>query len=204
MSEHLFGRIWPLLAGVGWLLCAAPAQAMPLTFLLSPNSTEIEFSIDVFGLTSAEGVFRQFSGKLILDLDQPELTQVSMSIDSRSAAMDWPMAEAMMLGEDYLDAEHFPIVHFVGHQAEITGKDKIRISGLLTLRGVGHWENFDAMLVERKNDPALAADRAEFIATGILHRSDYNMQADHDWLDDRITLTLHTSLLVPVNLAPAP
>ena len=175
-------------------LAAMPAQAMPLAYKINPASTDIGFSVDVLGLTSCQGEFSNFSGSLTLDLDAPEASEVSVKIDANSAAMQWSMATQMILGESYLDAEHFPELQFASDHVAMLGNGKVKMDGLLTLRGISHQESFIADLSERHWNKASNAEEAEFTATGTVHRSDYNMDQDKSLLDDRVTFTIHAHL----------
>ncbi len=177
-------------------LAAMPARAMPLAYKINPASTDIGFSVDVLGLTSCQGEFSNFSGSLTLDLDAPEASEGSVKIDANSAAMQWSMATQMILGESYLDAEHFPELQFASDHVAMLGDGKVKMDGLLTLRGVSHPESFVADLSARHWNKERSAEEAEFTATGTVHRSDYNMDQDKSLLDDRVTFTIHAHLLL--------
>jgi polyisoprenoid-binding protein YceI len=177
-------------------LAGMPARAMPLAYKISPTSTDIGFSVDVLGLTSCAGQFSQFTGSLTLDLDAPESSEVAVKIDANSASMQWDLATQMILGESYLDAEHYPELQFVSEHVSMLGDGKVKMDGLLTLRGVSHPESFVADLSERHWNKERDAEEAEFIATGTVHRSDYNMDQDKSLLDDRVTFTIHARLLL--------
>jgi polyisoprenoid-binding protein YceI len=186
-----------LLCGfLGLSVAAMPARAMPLAYKISPTSTDIGFSVDVLGLTSCQGQFSQFSGSLTLDLDAPETSEVAVKIDANSASMQWALATQMILGESYLDAEHYPELQFVSGHVSMLGDGKVRMDGLLTLRGVSHEESFVADLSERHWNKDRNAEEAEFTATGTVHRSDYQMDQDQSVLDDRVTFTIHAHLLL--------
>ena len=180
------------LIGIG--LAATPARSMPLAYKISPNSTDIGFSVDVLGLTTCQGEFSKFSGSLTLDLDQPEASEVAVSIDANSASMEWAMATQTILGESYLDAEHYPELQFVSSRVAMLGDGKVKMDGTLTLRGVSHEESFVADLSGRHWNKDSNAEEAEFTATGTVHRSDYHMDQDRSTLDDRVTFTIHAHL----------
>lgn len=182
------------LIGIG--LAATPARSMPLAYKINPNSTDIGFTVDVLGLTTCQGEFSKFSGSLTLDLDQPEASEVAVRIDANSASMEWSMATQMILGESYLDAEHYPELQFVSDRVAMLGDGKVRMDGMLTLRGVSHPESFVADLSEKHWDKESSAEQAEFTATGTIHRSDYQMDQDKSVLDDRVTFVIHARLLL--------
>ena len=169
---------------------------MPLAYKINPNSTDIAFTVDVLGLTTCQGEFSKFTGSLTLDLDQPESSEVAVRIDAASASMEWAMATQMILGESYLDAEHFPELQFVSDRVTMLGDGKVRMDGTLTLRGISHAESFVADLSDRHWNKDHNAEEAEFTATGTVHRSDYRMDQDRSMLDDRVTFTIHARLML--------
>jgi polyisoprenoid-binding protein YceI len=173
-----------------------------LSFEVAPGSTEIGFAIDVLGLTTAEGQFRSFAGNLVLDFEHPEQCSVAVRIDSASVEMGWDLAESMVLGEAYLDVETYPDIRFVSRVVTPIGKDHVRMEGMLTMRGISHWESFDAELLARQWDEDRKAERTEFAAIGSVKRSAYQMDGGQSFLDDRVTFTIHTHLLISPVRAP--
>jgi polyisoprenoid-binding protein YceI len=177
-------------------LAGAPARSMPLAYKIGPGSTDIGFTVDVLGLTTCQGEFSKFTGSLTLDLDEPQSSQVAVRIDANSASMEWALATQMILGESYLDAEHYPELQFISDHAVLLGDGKVRMDGILTLRGVSHPESFVADLSDRHWNKDRDAEEADFTATGTVNRSDYRMDQDQSLLDDRVTFTIHARLLV--------
>jgi polyisoprenoid-binding protein YceI len=177
-------------------LAGAPARSMPLAYKIGPGSTDIGFTVDVLGLTTCQGEFSKFSGSLTLDLDDPQDSQVAVRIDANSASMEWALGTQMILGESYLDADHYPELQFVSDHVALLGDGKVRMDGTLTLRGVSHPESFVADLSERHWNKERNAEEADFTATGTVRRSDYQMDQDQSLLDDRVTFTIHARLLL--------
>jgi polyisoprenoid-binding protein YceI len=186
-------------------LWASPAAAMPLIYQIDPNSTSIGFAVDLFGLAPIEGEFTRFSGRLIVDAAQPEKSSVSVTIDTGSAALGWELAENMVASESYLDSMHFPQLLFDSRAVTRLGPGKIRMEGVLTMRGVSHWQGFEATIAEHHWNAERRADEADFIAVGTVHRSDYRMLDGQDLIDDRVTFTIRVRLLIDdANLIPGP
>lgn len=190
------GRGFSVLAAFAAALAFAPAWAMPLNYRVAPNSTDIDFAVAVLGLTTCHGGFSSFSGQLSIDLDQPELSKVAVTIESGSAAMNWELATKTIRGESYLDADHYPEMDFVSDHAEMLGDGKVRMDGMLTLRGISHPESFVADLSDRHWNMERQAEEAEFTATGTISRGNYRMESDQALLDDRVTFTIHTRVLL--------
>ncbi len=193
---------WRIVAGLGCLafgLACSPIHAMPLTYKIAPGSTDIGFTVDVLGLTSCSGEFSKFSGNLTVDLDQPELSAVDVKIDANSAAMEWSLGTQMILGASYLDADHYPVLQFVSDHVAMLSDGKVKMDGILTLRGISHQESFVADLSGRHWNKDKEAEQADFTATGTVKRSDYRMDRDQGLLDDQVTFTIHARLLLTSN-----
>lgn len=192
-------KSWRMVAGSACLalgLAGSPSLAMPLTYKILPGSTDIGFAVDVLGLTTCTGEFSKFSGTLTIDLDQPEMSAVDVKIDANSASMEWSLATQMILGESYLDALHFPVLQFVSDHVAMLGDGKVKMDGILTLRGISHQESFVADLSGRHWNKEKQAEQADFSATGTVKRSDYRMDEDQSLLDDQVTFTIHARLLL--------
>jgi polyisoprenoid-binding protein YceI len=202
MGNRHMSLSWRIVAAIGCLasgLACAPVRAMPLTYKIAPGSTDIGFTVDVLGLTSCTGEFSKFSGTLTVDLDQPELSAVDVKIDANSAAMEWSLGTQMILGESYLDAGRFPVLQFVSEHVVMLSDGRVKMDGILTLRGISHQESFIADLSERHWNKDKDAEQADFTATGTVKRSDYRMDRDQGLLDDQVTFTIHARLLMTSN-----
>jgi polyisoprenoid-binding protein YceI len=189
-------RSFSVLGCIAAALAFTPARAMPLSYRVAPNSTDINFAVGVMGVTTCHGAFSQFSGDLSIDLEQPELSKVAVRIDSGSAAMQWGPATKIVRGESYLDSEHYPEMEFVSERAEMLSDGKVRMDGTLTLRGVSHPESFVADLSERHWNNEREAEEADFTAIGTINRKDYQVGSDQAMLDNRVTFIIHTRVLL--------
>ena len=191
------GRIWSGLAVLALASAVSlPAAASPLTYVISPKSTDIDFAVGILGLTTCEGAFSRFTGSLTIDLERPERSAVSVQVDTHSAAMNWEQSGAMATSESYLDADHFPELRFVSKQVTVLESGKVRLDGDLTLHGVTHSESFEAELAERRWDGDHNGEEAAFAAIGTVKRSDYGMDSDLSVLDDKVTFKIRARVIL--------
>ncbi len=194
-----------LVIASGALLRQAPAWSLPLIYPITPAGTTINFAVDLLGLASAEGEFGRFSGRLTLDLQQPDLSAVEVSIDTSSAVMGWEPADSMVLGESYLDSAHYPEMRFESRTVTPLAPGRVRLGGMLTLRGISHWESFDTALGARRWNAERGAFETDFTAVGAVRRSDYHMAEGQGFMDDSVTFSIRVRLLVDGDgLSPAP
>ncbi|RJF80762.1 polyisoprenoid-binding protein [Oleomonas cavernae] len=189
------------------LLCfsALPAAAGSL-YTIRPGTTTIGFSVDHLGMFTTEGNFAQFEGKLLLDLDNPERSRVEVKVDTGSVEVNSAEARQMLLSPDYFDPGQFPQMRFKAVSVEKRDGNKVRITGELTVRGITKPQVLDAELTERRFDPAVGAEVANFVVTGTMERSAFGMDSDEDFVSDDVVLTIsaHIQLASTDNATPPP
>lgn len=198
--KHLISTTLALLC-----LSALPAAAGSL-YSIRPGTTTIGFSVDHLGMFTTEGEFTQFEGKLLLDLDNPERSRVEVKVDTGSVEVDSAEARQMLLSPDYFDPGQFPQMRFKAVSVERLDGDKVRITGDLTVRGITKPQMLDAELTDRRFDPAVGAEVANFVVTGTMERSAFGMDSDEDFVSDDVVLTIsaHIQLASTDNAAPPP
>lgn len=178
-----------------WCVAAWPARAANL-YRIDQRYGTIGFAVSVLGLFSIEGRFRQFQGELLLDIGQPERSQIDVIVDT--AAVGMPLAEQVELlrSEAYFDTANHPTARFVSETIELRSPSRYLIHGRLTLRGVTQPVLLDARLTERQRDEARRIEVADFLVTGAVSRSAFGMVADRILLSDQVRLDIRIRLTV--------
>jgi polyisoprenoid-binding protein YceI len=83
----------------------------------------------------ADGSFKKMSGKIVFDPSDPENSHFDVFVDVRSIDTGKELKNKHAVGDKWLDAEKFPVIHFVSKQ--ITRTDTaFSVSGDLDLHGV--------------------------------------------------------------------
>src|SRR5271167_3269370 len=133
----------PLRAG---LVCAAltlgilaqadvPAVAAA-NWRIDPARTHIAFAIDSVGYPRTHGQFRQFSGRISVDLDHPNRSSVTFHVRSQSVDVGSSSFDDYLRSTAFLDAAHFPSIDFASKSVEKLDDHTVRVTGDLTLLGV--------------------------------------------------------------------
>ena len=156
-------------------LAAAPslAQTAPggLSYVLNKDRSRILFSIGHFYVSSTEGRFGSFDGKLDFDPQAPEQGRVIVHIAPGSISTDNAARDEHLRSADFFDAAQFPMAIFTSTSLARNSGKTGTLSGTLSLHGVTRPVTLTVTLAS----PGLGGDKELFSATGTLKRSDYGM-----------------------------
>src|SRR5271170_5949140 len=114
---------------------ASPALAAA-NWRIDPARTHIAFAIDSVGYPRTKGQFRQFQGRISVDLDHPDKSSVAFHVQSQSVDVGSSSFDDYLRSVAFLDADRFPSIDFVSHSVEKVDDHTVRVSGDLTLPGV--------------------------------------------------------------------
>ena len=190
MRASIVGLVALLAAGAG-LVPSARAQRL---YGIDQHYGGIEFTVGHLGLFTSHGMFDRFIGRLIIDPQHPEHTQIDVKVEAGSVSMPWEEGAAMLRSADFFDALHYPEIRFESASVESLGRDHYRILGQLRIRGVSHAQTLDAMLLDRHLDAARGSDVADFVVSGELKRSAFGMVADPVFISDTVAIRIHARI----------
>ena len=135
----------------------------------------INFKISHLGYSWVHGNFTDFSGSFNFDPAQPEDSSVKVSIDTSSINSSHAERDKHLRGKHFLDVRNYPEATFVSTKIEINDREKAKIYGKFTLKGVTKDIVIDAVKVGEGNDP-WGGYRAGFSGTTTLSMADFNMR----------------------------
>ncbi len=113
---------WPAVASANWRI--------------DPSRTHIVFAIDAVGYPRTQGQFRQFQGRISVDLDHPDKSSVAFHVQSQSVDVGSSPFDDYLRSVAFLDAARFPSIDFVSSSVEKVDDHTVRVTGELTLLGV--------------------------------------------------------------------
>ena len=119
------------------VLAQAPAPAAAAAnWRIDPARTHIAFAIDAVGFPRTQGQFRQFAGRISVDLDHPDRSNVTFHVQSQSVDVGSPSFDDYLRSAAFLNVAHFPSIDFVSNSVEKVNDHTVRVTGDLTLLGV--------------------------------------------------------------------
>ncbi|HVT37395.1 MAG TPA: YceI family protein [Nevskiaceae bacterium] len=161
---------------------ASAADAVPAgTYTLDRAHASLIFRVNHMGFSNYTARFRHFDAQLSFDPAQLARSSVTVTVDARSLETDFPDPakidfNAMLQNDQWLDTAKYPEMTWRSTQVEMTGANRMRITGALTLHGLTRPVTLDATY--NGGYPGFAMDphaRIGFSAHGTLKRSDFGI-----------------------------
>ncbi len=168
------------------LLSALPAAAQSGTYTLDKAHSSIRFSIGHFYVSTTDGQFNTFDGKLTLS---PGQGAVTIHIAPASIQTDSPARDEHLRTADFFDVAKFPVAGFDSSSTIPAGGKSGKLTGNFTLHGVTKPITLDVAL----KSPDMNAATLDFSATGKVKRSDFGMTSYPGVIGDDVTLTINAA-----------
>lgn len=176
------------------LASASVATAAPATYKIDQNHTEVGFDVKHF-FTKVHGNFKEFSGTIVFDPAEVKNIRIDASAKTASVFTNNDRRDGHLRGADFFAADSFPTISFKSTSVKASGKDKYKITGDFTLRGVTKVVTFDGEFLGAGSVGAMGT-KAGFTATTVINRKEYgvnwNKTLDQGgmMLGDDVTITL--------------
>jgi polyisoprenoid-binding protein YceI len=188
----------PALAALALLVVASAAFAAPITYTVDKPHSEIGFDVRHF-FSKVHGRFNEFQGTIVFDETDPAKISVDASAVTGSISTDNERRDGHLKSADFFDAANFPALTFKSTKVTANGKDRYKVAGDLTMRGVTKPVVFDAEFLGA--GPVSVGGqsmgyKAGFTATTVVNRKDFGINWNKTLDDggvmvsDEVTLTL--------------
>ena len=145
------------------------------TFQIDKTHSEVAFQVRHL-FTKVRGRFRDFSGMIRFDQEQPENSSVSLTIDVASIDTDNDDRDEHLRSRDFFDVNVYPTIRFTSSRVVRRGVDAFAVTGVLTIRGISNEITLPVTYLGAAIDPWTTM-RAGFETSITLNRKDYGL----DW-----------------------
>jgi polyisoprenoid-binding protein YceI len=142
------------------------------TYTIDPAHTRVGFSARHFGINNVKGIFREFTGTLVLDGEA--LKEATATIQVQSIATGVAQRDNHLRSPDFFDATNHPTINFKSRRIEKTGNDFLMVADF-TMRGVTKELRLPVTLSKPIKDPQ-GATRVGLEAKTKLNRKDYGIR----------------------------
>jgi polyisoprenoid-binding protein YceI len=133
-------------------------------------------------VTYVRGHFKNVSGSLRFDPENPAQSSAEVTIDAGTIWTGEPQRDAHLRSADFLDVEHHPRITFKGHQVEAAGARDYILRGALTIRGVSREIELNVSYLGQWRTPWWEDGvdkgpkvRAGFVAKTTINRHDFGV-----------------------------
>lgn len=135
--------------------------------------TQIGFKIRHI-VSKTKGHFKKFSGEFEYDEKNPKKLKINITIETASIDTDNEKRDGHLRSKDFFNTEKFPEMTFKSTKVKEAGKNKLKVTGDLTLLGVTKPVTLDVDILGLATGP-MGKVRVGISATGKLNRKDYGM-----------------------------
>lgn len=117
-------------------LLALPALAAAETWSIDADHSSVGFTVRHMMVSNVKGSFGTFSGTVEVDEKDIARSKVSVTIDAASINTGVAKRDEHLRSADFFDTARYPTMTYVSKKVEKSGKDRLKVYGDLTLRGV--------------------------------------------------------------------
>jgi polyisoprenoid-binding protein YceI len=177
-------------AAVFVLVGFASSTARAESYIFDARRTEVRFAY-LMGPAKQQGRFSQVNGTLQFDEHAPERSTVTATVATASLGTGEPIVDDELKGSDFFNVAVDPVMTFKSRSVRSTGTDMAEMTGDITVNGITKPITLMVSL-HPHDDPALkySAGAREFVATGRIQRSAFNMTAYQAMVGDDVGIEI--------------
>jgi len=172
-------------------------MAKPVAYTIDPGHTATVFSWSHFGFSTPSANFSDIQGTITVDNEKPANSSVNVTIPVSSINTNVKALDEHIQKAEFFDVEKYPNITFKSTKVQALGKNKYKITGNLTIKGVTKPVVLDAVLNKQAIHPMTKLQTIGFNATTSFNRSAFNVGAYVPNVGDKITVNITTEASVP-------
>ncbi len=178
-------------------LASTAALAAPLTYKIDPNHTDVVASWSHFGFSNPIAHFGQADGAITYDPANVGASKVEVTLPLSGLNSHVPDFDDHLRSDDFFDAAKYPVITFRSTSVKAAGKDKLSVTGDLTIKGITKPVTLEVSINKIGVQPMAKREAAGFNATTTIKRSDFGVGKYAPNVSDEVTLTITTEAIVP-------
>jgi polyisoprenoid-binding protein YceI len=186
----------PVSVGAALLLTFVTSVATPVlaetgTYALDPTASAVDFTLYASKIFTFKrvGQFKEFTGQLSFDPENPLGTQVDLTVYTSSLDIHNDEHNQLLRSGEFFDVERFPTMHFTSSSTDVKPDGTFAVTGDLTIRGITQRMTIPVKLkvAPETGGPSTAffestfdIDRTEFGLTGVANTHGINVSISKD------------------------
>lgn len=154
---------------------ALPVVASASTWAIDPDHSNVGFKVKHLMVSNVKGSFEKHSGTL--DLNDKDITKskVEVTIDTNSINTNVKKRDDHLRSADFFDVAKYPTMTFVSKKVVKSGKDKLKVTGDLTLHGITKEVILDVEGPTKESKDPWGAIRKGTTASTTINRKDFGL-----------------------------
>jgi polyisoprenoid-binding protein YceI len=171
--------------------------AKPVAYQIDPGHSATVFSWSHFGFSTPSANFSDIQGTINVDNEKPANSSVNVNIPVSSINTNVKALDDHIKTAEFFDAAKYPNITFKSTKVQALGKNKYKITGDLTVKGVTKPVVLDAVLNKQGVHPMTKLQTVGFNATTSFNRSAFGVGAYVPNVGDKITVNITTEASIP-------
>ncbi|MEX0706212.1 MAG: YceI family protein, partial [Nitriliruptoraceae bacterium] len=167
---------------------------------LDPSHSQVGFTARHAMVTRVRGAFTDVAGTLTVDGDQPNRSQVDVTIEAASVDTRSEDRDAHLRSGDFFDTDTYPTITFTSTDIEQHSDVEFRVTGDLKIRDTSRPVTLDLSLTGVATDP-FGNERIGFEGAVEVNRRDWNLtwnaalEAGGVLVSEKVTLEFDVSAI---------
>lgn len=180
---------------------ALPTFAFATIWTIDPDHSNVGFKVRHLMVSNVKGNFEKHTG--VVEINDKDITKskVEVSIDTNSINTNVQKRDEHLRSADFFDVAKYPAMTFVSKKVANAGKDKLKVTGDLTLHGVTKQVVLDVEGPTKESKDPWGNIRKGATATTKINRKDFGLvwnaalETGGVAVGEEITITLEIEMI---------
>jgi len=165
-----------IIASISTIIALAlPAFAFATTWTIDPDHSNVGFKVRHLMVSNVKGNFDKHTGAVEINDKDITKSKVEVSIDTNSINTNVQKRDEHLRSAEFFDVAKFPTMTFVSKKVAKAGKDKLKVTGDLTLHGVTKEVVLDVEGPTKESKDPWGNIRKGATATTKINRKDFGL-----------------------------
>jgi len=180
---------------------ALPTFACASTWTIDPEHSNVGFKVRHLMVSNVKGSFEKHTGTVEIDDKDITKSKVEVIIDTNSINTNVQKRDEHLRNADFFDVAKYPTMTFVSKKVATAGKDKLKVTGDLTLHGVTKQVVLDVEGPTKESKDPWGNIRKGATATTKINRKDFGLvwnkalETGGVAVGEEITITLEIEMI---------
>jgi len=154
---------------------ALPTFAFATTWTIDPDHSNVGFKVRHLMVSNVKGSFEKHTG--VVEINDKDITKskVEVSIDTNSINTNVQKRDEHLRSADFFNVVKYPAMTFVSKKVAKAGKDKLKVTGDLTLHGITKQVVLDVEGPTKESKDPWGNIRKGATATTKINRKDFGL-----------------------------
>jgi polyisoprenoid-binding protein YceI len=155
---------------------AVSATALAADWEVDASHSSAQFAVKHMMISNVRGEFPKLTGTFNENESDVTKSKAEFTIDASSINTHDEKRDAHLKGEDFFDVKNHPNITFKSTKVQKAGKEKLKVTGDLTIRGVTKPTTFEVTLSPKAVKDPWGNLKKAASGTATINRLDYDLK----------------------------